>query len=210
MVVAYITGKRTACIKKYIDKEIACPSCNQYQLEVKIYRPYWHLMFIPFAPEGDKTAEIRCKNCGAPYNMYVTEQAYAARARTPLYLYSALLIIGFGLLCVFGFLFMRDKKRDGYVAAPMVGDVYALEQREGNSRYYYLVKIKAISGDSLFMYHTNYTYSITDQTLDAKDFFVKDDIVLYTITEMKKLREKGTLVAVQRGYPASQHYDREQ
>ena len=206
----YIIGKRSACIQKYIDKEIACPACNEYQLEVKVYRPYTHVMFIPFLPDGDKTAEIRCRNCGEPYNMYVTQQAYAAKAKTPLYLYSALLIIVLGLLCVFGFLYIRDRKRDSYVAAPMVGDVYSIEQRSENGLRYYLLKIKAISGDTLFTYHTNYSYARVDEPLVADDYFVKDDVLLYSKTEMKQLRTKGVLTTVQRGYSISQHYDREQ
>jgi hypothetical protein len=59
-------GNKTARIKKYTEYQITCLSCKKNDMDVKIYRDYFHVYFIPFCPMGDNVVHVRCKVCDEP------------------------------------------------------------------------------------------------------------------------------------------------
>src|SRR5947208_13350230 len=87
-----IFGRRKARIKKYTDSPEYCKSCNSYELQIKVYKEYFHIFFIPFFPTGHKTVKIHCKKCGEPFRMDTVQKHYQSITRTPIYLYTGLLL----------------------------------------------------------------------------------------------------------------------
>src|SRR5688572_10536674 len=81
-------GTNTARIKKFTVKDHCCASCGSYEMEVKVYRDYYHFLFIPAWAEGDKTAFIRCKVCSEPYRVEQVQNDYAKKTKTAFYLYA--------------------------------------------------------------------------------------------------------------------------
>lgn len=54
-----IYGKRKLRIKKYTDHRNACNVCKSFDLEIKIFKEYFHIFFVPFFPTGTKSSSVR-------------------------------------------------------------------------------------------------------------------------------------------------------
>ena len=88
-----IYGRRTARIKRLTENHEHCKNCRSFGLTVKVYRDYYHLFYIPFFPAGRKTAYISCGSCNTPFQSDNLEKEYARITKTPVFLYTGLLIV---------------------------------------------------------------------------------------------------------------------
>ena len=96
-----ITGTRTVRIKTYSDQAHRCDACKDFDLSVAVYQPYFHIIFIPVAPNGVKTTKAHCSSCGQPFRNDTMNREYEKKTRTPFYLYTLTILIG--LLIAAGF-----------------------------------------------------------------------------------------------------------
>ncbi len=78
-----IHGKQTARIKKYTDNHQVCQNCKSLDLEVKVYRDYYQLFFIPIFPVGIKSVVIKCNNCREPMRLEAVKKHYEEVTKTP-------------------------------------------------------------------------------------------------------------------------------
>ena len=88
-----IYGTDSICIKKYKDHSICCKNCKAFDIDIKIYQRYFHILFIPYFPLGRKTATGNCSNCGIPINDTAILQEFEKKTKTPFYIFSGLLLI---------------------------------------------------------------------------------------------------------------------
>jgi len=201
-------GRRTARIKRYTDNQHACKSCNTFDLDVKVYRDYYHLFFIPVIPIGEKKVKIRCKNCTEPFNLAATQKHYEDISRTPFYLYTlTILLVGLISFLVIGNI-NTQKEKARFVAKPIIGDVYQIRKSENNSTSYYFLKVVSIKGDTVVAYHNNLEYSGFISKLNDEDYFVKDDELFFTKNELKRMLENAEINAVERGYGDEEGFNR--
>jgi hypothetical protein len=95
-------GKRTMMIKKFNLTEDHCRNCKSFDLDIRVYRDYYHFILLPIIPTGDKNAKIYCNRCGEGLRIEAIRKRYEKAAKTPLYLYTGLiffmLIICAGIL----------------------------------------------------------------------------------------------------------------
>ena len=203
-----IYGRRTARIRRYTDNQQACKSCKSFDLDVKVFRDYYHLFFIPAVAVGEKTVRIRCKNCTEPFNMAATQKHYEDITRTPFYLYTlAILLVGILSFLVIANIYTQ-KEKTKFVENPSIGDVYQVRKNENNSTSYYFLKVTSIKGDTVVVYHNNLVYTGFVIKLNDEDYFVKDDELIFSKNELKQMLERAEINSVERGYGDEEGFNR--
>src|ERR1700694_5959139 len=142
----FIFGRRTARIGNYVDNDHICYPCKGFEREIRVYRAYFHFCYIPVFPIGAKQFEIRCRNCGDETRLESVLKKYEKSAKTPLYLYSALILF-VGLAC-FWFYWNSNthKQKVEFVGSPAVGDVYTISDEKNNVTNYYFLRLAGIRG----------------------------------------------------------------
>lgn len=201
-------GRKTARIKKFTDNQQYCPSCKAFDLGIEIYRDYYHLYFIPLVALGDKTAKIRCKSCGEPLRSEMREKEYVNSCRTPFYLYSIPILILIIILLIFlNDYYNKDRTRK-YVESPQINDVYSIKSDANKFDSYYFTKIIDIKSDSILMLHSKFEYLYLQDDFSDKDYFVKDDTLLFTRKEVKKMLDSSEINVVNRDYSESTGFNR--
>lgn len=203
-----IYGRRSARIKKYTDNGQCCKNCKTFELDIKVYRSYFHLYYIPVLPFGDKTAEIHCNSCGEPFRVYTTQKHYADITKTPFYLYSLIILVAGLLTFLVSKNLITQKEKAKFISDPKVGDVYAIRKDENNSTTYYFLRVSQISGDTVLVYHSNLEYDRFISKLNDNDFFVKDEELVYTKKELKIMLDKAEINSVERNYGDSEGFNR--
>ncbi len=201
-------GRRTAKIKKYTDVHQNCKSCKVFDLDVRVYRDYYHLFFIPVFPIGVKTAKINCKNCGEPFRMDSLQSEYEKKTRTPFYLYTIPILFALLIAVVVNANMNTQKEKKIFVENPMVGDVYKIRKDEDNSTTYYFLKLVRINGDTVVTYHNNLVYHSFVSKFNNEDYFVKNDELYFTKDELKKMLNNKEINSVERDYGTYEGFHR--
>ena len=193
-----IVGKRVARIGNYIDNDHICYPCKAFDREIRVYRPYVHFCYIPVFPIGGKQFEIRCRNCGDETRSDNLVKKYEKSAKTPFYLYSALLL--FVGLAAFWFYWNKNRQQQKieYVQNPAIGDVYTIKEDKNTGTTYSFLKITGINGDSITALHNNLDYGGFVSGLADDDYFVKDDTVRFRRKELTKMLEQDEIYSVKR------------
>jgi len=203
-----IYGRRTARIKKYTDNHQACQSCKSFDFDIKVYRDYYHLFFIPVFPVGDKTVKIRCNSCDEPMRLEAIQKHYEGIARTPFYLFTfPILFAGLIMIFIIGNL-NTQKEKAKLVDNPKVGDVYKIRKDEDNSTIYYFLRIVSINGDTVIAYHNNLEYHGFVSRLNNDDYFVKTEELFFTKSELKQMLDKMEINSVDRDYGDYEGFNR--
>lgn len=203
-----IYGRRTARIKKYTDNQQNCKSCGTFDLDVRVYRDYYHIFFIPVFPVGDKTVKIRCRNCGEPIRLDSLQRHYENISKTPIYLYATpILFVGLIVILINANL-NTQKEKAKFVDNPQVGDVYRIRKDENNSTTYYFLRLVNIKGDTVIAYHNNLEYYDYVIKLNEDDFFVKDEELYFLKAELKQMLDKMEINSVERNYSDYEGYNR--
>lgn len=203
-----IFGRRKLRIKKYTDSQAFCPDCKSLGLKINVYKEYFHIFFIPFFPNGVKSTSISCTNCNRPIRFDSVQKQYENSTKTPIYLYSGL-IVSFCLILLFININIKtQKEKKEFVENPQLGDVYLVRKDNNNSIEYYFLRISKINGDSVFALNSNLIYHRYTSKLNEEDFFVKDDELAFTKSELKKMLDNDEINAVERGYDDSDGFNR--
>ena len=203
-----IYGRRTARIKKYTDNQQACQSCKAFDLDIKVYRDYYHLFFIPVFPAGDKTVKIRCNNCGEPMRLKTIQRHYESISKTPFYLFTFPILFAGLIIILVNANLNAQKEKALFVDNPNVGDVYRIRKDENNKTTYYFLRLVRISGDTVVAYHNNLEYSGFISKLNDDDFFVKDEELYFLKPELKQMLEKMEINSVDRNYGDYEGFNR--
>lgn len=203
-----IYGRRQARIKKYADHQQPCKSCKVFDQEVKVYRDYYHFFFIPVIPVGDKVVSIRCKNCGEPMRLDIVKKHYEEISQTPFYLFTGtiLLIVLFCVLFYSNFATQKEKK--AFIENPRVGDVYTVKIREHKKKVFYFLRIVRIVPDSVITYHSNLEYEHFVASMDERDFFVKNEELVFLKSDLKKMLSDNEINSVLRDYDENESFNR--
>lgn len=201
-------GKRKARIKRYTDNSHACQSCGIFDFDVKVYREFYHIFFIPAFPVGYKSVEIRCKSCGEPLRLEALKKQYESASRTPFYLFSFLILfVGLILFLVYE-IDKTQKEKANFVLNPKVGDVYTIRREVNNIPTYYFLRLNRISGDTVIALHSNLEYSDYISELNADDFFVKEDEIYLMKSDLKQMLDSLEINSIERAYGDDEGFNR--
>lgn len=199
-----IKGKNTVTIKRYKDYQHKCPSCGMYDLQVSVYKPYFHIFFIPIAPTDVKSSKIVCDHCGHPIRIDSLQKHYESITRIPFYLYSGVIVtVGFiiSMFCVSAW---ASYKCSTYSKQPNVGDVFELKS-EYKRTYdtYYFLKVNSIKGDTVTFIRNHLLYVNSVLQLDAEDFFDATDTVAISRKTFIEMYQKDDIKMAKRNYDST-------
>lgn len=195
-----IHGRRTARIKRYTDNQQACRNCGSFDLDVRVYRGYYHAYFLPIIPLGPKSSKIRCKSCRSEIFADSLSRHYEGIAKTPFYLWTVPLLFAALIVLISFTSSSYQRKKADLVAGPLPGDVYTIETSSGARSSFHFLRLAALHGDTLVMYHNDRTYHKRPMKLDDGDYFLKDDELQYTKAQLQDMLRNGEIAAVDREY----------
>lgn len=203
-----IYGKRTARIKKYSGDHENCRNCKSFDLDIRVYKDYFHIFFLPIFAFGSKTVKIRCNNCGERLWVNEIQKHYEDITKTPFYLYAGIILFS-GLILLFVNVNLNTQKEKAkFVGNPKVGDVYTIRKETNNTSTYYFLRLSKISGDTVFAFHNNLEYNGFISKLNDDDFFVKDDELFFLKKELKQMLDKNEINSVEREYGDYEGFNR--
>lgn len=203
-----IFGTRILRVKKYTDNRNYCKRCNSFDLNVKVFKEYFHIFFIPFFPTGDKNAKIVCNNCGEPYRIDIVQKEYERRTKSPVYLYSGLILLLSLVVLIVNENIKTQKEKEKFVENPKVGDIYLIRKNENNSTSYYFLRVSQIYGDTILVYHNNLIYGGFISKFNNEDYFDKSEELIFTKKELKKMLINSEINSVERNYGSNEGYNR--
>lgn len=210
-----VYGWNAKIVKQAPLDDYECPNCHQKQSVMVILVRYVHLFWIPFVP-FKKTAVIVCNHCQheteeKAITLGTKEAIQQLKGAVPIpkYLFSGLVLITLAIAY-----FIYQDKKDGereqaYLNDPHVGDVYIVKSKEEKSAYnHYLMKVRKVEGDSLWVSYSSFNYNGLVSKLDPKDGFLN---VMYAIHKngIKDLNTSGELKKVYRDYSSYNGFDQE-
>ena len=209
-----VYGWNAKIIKQAPLESYECSGCKQKQSDIIIAAKYIHIFWIPVFPFR-KTALIVCKNCGHKSDeesiMLDSRAIKQLKSAVPIpkYLFSGLALIIFAISFIAYNGIKESEQEQAYVDDPRVGDVYLIKDREEPSEFnHYLMKVRDIAGDSLWVSYSSFSYNGIVSQLDAKDGFYD---LMYSIHKnaIKEFSNSGDLKKVMRDYESSAGFDRE-
>jgi len=203
-----LRGKRNIRVKMITDHSRPCPHCKHLDNTVGGFMEYYHWLFIPFWPTGEKSIRIICNACGEPFRSDSLQKEYTSRTKAPFYLYAWPILICCIIAGVFISLYQEKIENTRMVAHPQVGDVYLIKQDSGTILPYYFIQVARVSTDSIMAYPNHVQYDESTSRLDEKDYFIAADTFSITIPELKKMLEKGIIDKVSRGYSEASGFNR--
>lgn len=206
----FIYGKRTARIKSDTSHQHNCQNCKDFDLDIQVYRDYFHVCFIPLFPVGHKEVKIRCNNCGESKWIQPLQKQYEQVSRTPFYLYGGVIFIAAIILACTVQGLVNGKNNAQFVADPQVGDVYTVKHVEKDTTFYYFLKVSSIKGDTVTAYHNNFVYYRYVSKFDPSDFFMKEEEFQYLKKDLKAMLEKEEITSVTRDYGAYEGFNQVQ
>jgi len=200
-----LRGTRTVRIKTFTDHEHQCNNCRDFDLKVRVYKDYFHFLFIPIYATGVKTVKIRCNKCGEPYRSDSLNKQYEKRTRIPFYLYSGVLLVVLVALGAFGNELVNRYLNRSYASNPRVGDVYTVRPPHGFGQFY---KVARVNGDSVLTYNSHAQYIFESASLDSTDYFVGDREVPFMKGDLREMLDSGVITNVSRHYDESSGFNR--
>ncbi len=204
----FIKGTRTVRIKSYAVNHRQCDNCKDFDLTVNIYGSYYHVWFIPIVSIGVKSTKIYCHNCSSFVRIDSLAKEYEAKARTPFYLYTGVILAGLTILSAVGLSLWGSHERAGYVAKPQPGDVYLVKNKPPESETYYFLKVIRVSGDSVITYSNHGSYSTSPSQLAPEDYFSTSHEIVYTKQQVAEMYDKDFIVTIFRDYGSSAGFGR--
>jgi hypothetical protein len=202
------SGNKTARIKKYTEYQITCLSCKKNEMDVKIFRDYFHVYFIPFCPMGDNVVHVRCKVCDEPVRDEKTKRTLKNQVKAPFYFFSIPIIILSVITLGIILNLKTQKEKDIMINQPKVGDVYLMVNTKNEISTYYFNIVFDIKNDSIMMYRNRYEYSQYTVQLNRDDYFDKSNVYKISSTELKTMLESSAINAIIRNYNKENEFNR--
>lgn len=191
-----------------------CPDCHHRNAVLAIFASYFHIFWIPIFPYR-KQAQIVCMNCERADedkylepNMKQKIRQLKSAVKIPWWMFSGLGIVLIFITSIFVNDFFDGQERASMISSPEVGDVYVIHDREETSEYnHYLMKVLEVSGDSLYVTVSSYSYNGIVNQLDREDGFYNISYGIHK-DEITRQDESGELKRVYRNYTPLAGFDR--
>lgn len=182
-----------------------CENCGtQNAIELHVFQKYAHVFWIPIFPMG-KTGLSQCNHCKQvlklkemPSSLKQSYENLKVKTKTPIWMFSGLLIIGFLIVFATYEGKQKDEKNAKLILTPLKGDIF--EIRTKNSQYT-LYKIEEVQADSVFLkinnYETNKISGLRDLKNKGNDSY-STDVFGFSKAELKVMLDKGEILDIDR------------
>ena len=101
---------------------------------------------------------------------------------------------------------MKKRKIEN-VVNPMIGDIYTIREEENHDYKYYFLRIAGISKDSVIVLHNRLDYGDFVSSLSRDDYFVKNDTLVYSRKQIKKMLESDEIYSIDRDYGEGSNFN---
>ncbi len=128
--------------------------------------------------------------------------------RTHWTLYSGLIFVVTILTAVVISALLAKDPKPALIDNPQVGDVYAVHEDGATNAGYYFLRISQLHNDQVMTYHSSLLYDQPVTHMDAKDFFLMEEELIFTKPELKAMLDKGEITQVYRNYGEQQGFKR--
>lgn len=153
-------GTKSVRIKSESENFLKCCNCEkQGGVSFVFFSKHVHIYWIPVFPCGRDTFAI-CENCGDERSVTRMPDQYKSKyntlksdAKTPLWQFSGLGVIGVLIGLAFYISAQNNKRDKEYYASPRVGDVY---HQKINYNEYSTFKVAEITTDTLYIIPNEY------------------------------------------------------
>lgn len=210
-----IYGWNAKNIKQAPLDDYECPQCQQKQSVIVIFAKYAHIFWIPVFPY-QKTAVIVCTHCkhetqenAITLGTKDTIKQLKAAVPIPKYMFSGLALIALAI-AYFTYQGIQNSEREqSYINDPHVGDIYLIKNEEEKTQYnHFLMKVRKVEGDSLWVSYSSFNYNGIVSKLDPKDGFYN---IMFSMHKngIKDFSKSGELKKVIRDYSPSDGFDQE-
>lgn len=193
-------GNKTARIKKYTEYQITCLSCKKNDMDVKIYRDYFHVYFIPFCPMGDNVVHVRCKVCDEPVRDENIKKNIKNQVKAPFHFFSIPIILFCVITLGITLNLKAQKEKDLMINHPKVGDVYLMVNDKNQLNPYYFNFVFDIKNDSIMMYRNRNEYSHYTEQFNEDDYFDTSTVYKISTNELKTMHERNAFNSIIRNY----------
>lgn len=189
-------GTRKVKIRTFTDEAAPCGNCGEYRKHYRIYQLCFHIFWIPVFPIGSKYMISDCTRCKAKYEVFHHPELSAMR--TPLYMFSILLIIP--IILIFGFISSKqsEKQTAEYIQNPIPGDIYLMRDTTNNKSLYYFSKILEVESDSVYIQIGAYSYNRYTSRMDKDDYYVTDYFYGFHKDALKEWHSGGLVKKIKR------------
>jgi hypothetical protein len=201
-------GRLTARIKKHVETQEHCKNCKSFDLDIKVYRDFYHFIFIPIMPVGDKVAKIYCNQCGEGLRTETIRRHYEKITRTPFWLYTGPILVALVAVIIVIANLLEQRQNADYVNHPKIGDVYELQHEQSGLTTYYFLRVSKLNGDSVYFFQNDLDYLFPPSKFDDGDFFREDNQAVFTTRDLKQMLDSGAINSVNRRYKASDGFQR--
>ncbi|WP_310556473.1 zinc-ribbon domain-containing protein [Flavobacterium sp.] len=188
-------GTNSSNLKNGVLRNVSCPHCStNSSMNYTIFGKYFYLYWIPVFPIG-RVNIVECNHCKATYDIKDLDQTVKNKfqqdqernpIKTPLKLFSGLIIGAVITVAVIGFGLKGDNDSAEFAKNPKVGDVYYYEIPEMKG-HFSTMKITQISKDTIFIMGNNMEIDLKsdiDKILDDKNYTYPDK---YSKVELRDL-----------------------
>lgn len=174
----FLWGRRNKVLEAYADENYKCENCNSNNLIYTVTQNYFHFFWIPLVPVN-KFVGTYCPDCLESKKVVYgqTSARLERQTRTPVYMYSLLILIG-GLVLYGGVnSFTYSKKQKELIKNPILEDVYTFKFKdEKDQDAYSFIKVVAVSADSIFFVQANGYYNRNISYLQSNVRFLMETI----------------------------------
>jgi hypothetical protein len=102
----------------------------------------------------------------------------------------------------------KEKKKRQYIGSPQTGDVYLIKENKKEEAGYYFLKVAELWEDSIIVYHSSFEYSHAVKELDTEDYFVLDEQLIFTKSQLQQMMDNNEISMVERDYGNNEGFDR--
>lgn len=210
-----VYGWNAKNIKQAPLENYECTQCQQKQSVIVFFVKYVHLFWIPVFP-FKKTAVIVCTHCkheteekAITLGTKDSIQQLKSAVPIPKYLFSGLALI-IVAIAYFTYQGIQDSEREqSYLNDPKPGDIYLMKSEKEKTPYnYFLMKVRKVEDDSLWVSYSSFNYNGMVTKLDPKDGFYNVMLSMHK-NGIKDFSKSGELKKVMRDYSPSDGFEQE-
>ena len=206
MIIFY--GAKSSHVKSAFLDDAVCPSCDTAgQMVMSVFANYAHVFWIPLFPLYKKVY-AHCNHCNAEYELKemppdLRNQCVKFRRaqRFPIWHFPG--VIAICLVILYGVISdgNASRRQNAYLTNPHIHDVYVVQYEDDDystAEVYSTMKIVEITGDSIYFADNNF-YAEKDakvNTIDEDENYDYEELMSFTIEELKELKEAGFIFYV--------------
>jgi len=203
-----IYGSRSSHVKSAFLDDAVCPSCETAgQMVMSTFARYAHVFWIPLFPLSKKVY-ANCNHCKAEFELSdmppdLRNQCVKFRKaqKFPIWHFSGLIAVC--LFILYGVISDSNasRRQNAYLTNPQVNDVYVIQYENEDytvDEVYSTMKIVEITSDSVY-FADNTFFAERDAnvtTIDEDENYNYEDLMSFTIDELKELKKEGVIFYV--------------